>query len=236
MSQVRSVASESPRPTTRSTQASPATGQAIRKEPSRFAALLQERELHLHDSRRGARVAGQISADPQEPLQTLRRPDGRSAGDPSAALDRESAQTCTLERDRAGAGSREAAGPEGAAFVVPPPVLLGPPSGANPIGASVGPPPTGIALAHAEAAARAERIVTQMRVGRVGRHGHEVHMRIDLGRGGSLAVRLRAERGTLRAELDARDADGERTGRIATTLASELRARGLDVEAIDVVG
>lgn len=85
----------------------------------------------------------------------------------------------------------------------------------------------GSAAAHAEAAALAERVLTSMRVGRVGPSGHEVHMRVLAGAGVEVEVRLRHDRGRLSARV-LTDATGLRDARcLADGLAAELTSRGV---------
>lgn len=92
----------------------------------------------------------------------------------------------------------------------------------------------GSGLERSEAAALAERLVVAMRVGRVGRDGHVVQLRIRGASGGDIEVRLRHEDGKLGIVLVA---DGAALGdahRIERALKDELGARGLTLDAIAV--
>lgn len=121
----------------------------------------------------------------------------------------------------------EDAGAGLAAFRPPSAILAPPPAGPAR-------PAVGSAVDRAEAAALAERLVTGLRVGRVGRDGHVVQLRIR-GAGADLEVRLRHEHGRLGIVLAARDARGlEDAGRISRALEGELAARGVTLDAIEV--
>lgn len=113
-----------------------------------------------------------------------------------------------------------------APFAPPPPALVAPPSS----GAPVAPPVAGSAAERAEVAALVDRLVTSMRVGRVGRDGHEVHLRL----GSGIDVRLRHEHGELRAELRTEGTRREEAERIAETLEREMSARGVFLAALEV--
>ncbi|MFW6051153.1 MAG: hypothetical protein ACODAU_08260 [Myxococcota bacterium] len=114
-----------------------------------------------------------------------------------------------------------------AAFQPPPPVL-------QPLaGAGQPPPASGSAAAHAEIAALAERLLTSLRVGRVGERGREVRMRLGPRLGG-LEVRLKHEAGRLTAELHAEPWARDRALRIADRLQHAIRARGAALDAIEV--
>ena len=114
-----------------------------------------------------------------------------------------------------------------APFQLLPPALLPPP------GASSAPLVVGSAAARAEAAALAERLVTSLRVGRVGRDGHELRMKLALAHGSGVEVRLRSEHGTLSATLVAEPGARAAADRIAEGLAAELGARGVTCESIE---
>lgn len=112
-------------------------------------------------------------------------------------------------------------------FRPPSSILVPPPAAAS--RASIGSP-----LDRAEAAALAERMVTALRVGRVGRDGHLVQLRLR-GPGADLEVRLRHEDGRLAIVLAASDTSGlEAASRLSRALAGELQARGLAADAIEV--
>jgi len=113
---------------------------------------------------------------------------------------------------------------------IPPPSVLAAPLSTTPITA----PAASSAPARAEAAALAERLVRSMRIGKVGRDGHEVRLRLDVGARGDVEVRLRHIDGALSATLvtDATShADAER---LATALRQELADRGIVCENVDV--
>ncbi len=110
-----------------------------------------------------------------------------------------------------------------------PPALIAPPVAGAP------PPAAGSALAHAEAAALAERLVTSLRIGRTGTDGRVVHMKLATAHAGGVEVRLVEERGRLTAELRADPGCREEAERIAGRLQVDLGARGLALDALDVV-
>lgn len=116
-----------------------------------------------------------------------------------------------------------------AAFLPPPSVLTAPlstlPSAA---------PHASSAPARAEAAALAERLVRSMRVGKVGRDGHEVRLRLEVGAHGEVEVRLRHSEGALTATLVAeRGARGD-AERLAGAVRRELAERGIECEDVEV--
>ena len=126
-------------------------------------------------------------------------------------------------------GARERAADDLATWAPPPPALLPPLTGA-PVQSA----PAGSAAQHAEAAALAEQLVTSMRVGRVGKDGHEVRMRLAIRGGTGLEVRLRAVGGSLSAELSADSGMHAEAHRIADSLREELAARGLTLDDVQV--
>lgn len=114
-----------------------------------------------------------------------------------------------------------------AAFT-PPPSVLAAPICTNPSG----PAPAGGGLARAEAAALAERLVRSMRVGKVGRDGHEVRLRLAVGAQGDLEVRLRHQDGALTATFVADAASHADLERLEGAVRHELRERGIECENI----
>lgn len=112
---------------------------------------------------------------------------------------------------------------------VPPPSVLAVPLAATPVSA-----PPGSSLARAEAAALAERLVRSMRVGKVGRDGHEVRLRLDVGARADVEVRLRHVDGALTATLVTDGASHADAERLAATLRQELADRGIDCDDVDV--
>ncbi len=126
-------------------------------------------------------------------------------------------------RERLGAEPREDLTP----FQPPPPALV------VPVAASVAQPAAaGSAAAHAEAAALADRLVTSMRVGRVGRDAHEVRMRLALRGGSGLEVHLRVVGDRLTAVLSADPGHHHEAHRIAAALEHELSERGVPLDEI----
>ena len=113
-------------------------------------------------------------------------------------------------------------------FSPPPPVL------APPVLSPAAAPQSGSALAHAEAAALAERLVTSMRVGKVGRDGHEVRMHLAVSSRADVEVRLRLVDGALSAHLVASPGALSEAESIADALRSELDARGLSLDDVRV--
>jgi hypothetical protein len=113
-------------------------------------------------------------------------------------------------------------------FTPPPPVLC------RPLGPASVPLTTGSALAHAEAAALADRLVTSLRVGKVGRDGHEVRMRLAISERAEVDVRLRLVGGELTAHLVAARGAADEAEGIARALRTELSARGFSVDDVRV--
>ena len=91
----------------------------------------------------------------------------------------------------------------------------------------------GSAAAHAQAAALAERLVSRMQVGRVGRRGHEVRMRLS-GAGDDIDVRLQMVDDRLTAVLSAPPARRAEADRIAVLFEGELRSRGVALTEVTV--
>lgn len=115
-----------------------------------------------------------------------------------------------------------------APFVPPPPALLVQP------GTAAAAPPQGSAQAQAEIASLIERLVTSFRLGRVGRDGTEIHMRLALRADAGVTARLRLENGELTAVLIA-EAGAERDAqRLAAALEAGLREQGLNVAEVRV--
>lgn len=113
---------------------------------------------------------------------------------------------------------------------VPPPSVLAAPLSTAPIVA----PAVSSAPARAEAAALAERLVRSMRIGKVGRDGHEVRLRLDVGTRSDVEVRLRHVDGALSATLVTDAASHADAERLATALRQELVDRGIVCESVDV--
>lgn len=114
------------------------------------------------------------------------------------------------------------------------PFQLLPPALQPPPGPQAAPPAAGTAGAQAEVAALAERLLTSLRIGRVGHRGHEVRMRL----GGALdgvEVRLRHDdAGRVTAELHAEPSARGRAERMARLLSAELRHRGAELDSIEL--
>lgn len=190
----------------------------------RFASLLGL-GLRRPGMQEGKAAAGDRGALPEAPTQrSSARQEGtaglellREVGDPPQGVRR--------ERERPPREAREDLTP----FQPPPPALVAPqtPSVPQPV-------VTGSAEAHAQAAALAERLVTSMRVGRVGRDGHEVRLRLAMRPQAGVEVRLRMVGDQLTAVLAA-DADcrGEAL-RMAESLEQELAARGVTLGSVEV--
>lgn len=113
---------------------------------------------------------------------------------------------------------------------VPPPSVLAAPLSTTPIAA----PAASNAPARAEAAALAERLVRSMRIGKVGRDGHEVRLRLDVGARSDVEVRLRHVDGALSATLVTDAASHADAERLASALRQELTDRGIVCENVDV--
>ncbi len=118
-----------------------------------------------------------------------------------------------------------------APFAPPPPVLAQLAAPSAPDATSL---VSGSAAGHAEAAALAERLVTQLSVGRIGKTGHELRMRVATARGDGLGVRLRLENGSLTAVLSPAPGARAEAERIADALRTELRARGVDLDDVSI--
>ncbi len=89
----------------------------------------------------------------------------------------------------------------------------------------------GSALAHAQAAALAERLVTSIRLGRVGRDGHAAELRLDSG----VAVRLRHEGGRLAIEVDPDPQAYDEGLELVERLRAELARRGVEPDSLELV-
>ncbi len=89
----------------------------------------------------------------------------------------------------------------------------------------------GSAIAHAQAAALAERLVTSIRLGRVGRDGHAAELRLDSG----VAVRLRHEGGRLAIELDPDPQAYDEALELMERLRAELSRRGVEPDSLELV-
>jgi hypothetical protein len=105
---------------------------------------------------------------------------------------------------------------------------------APPPSSAAAPAPTaGTALGHAEVAALAERLLTSLRVGRSGRGGRELRLRLA-GALEGVEVRLRHEGGLLSAELCSEPWATERAASLARRLGPALAARGAPPVSIEV--
>jgi hypothetical protein len=105
---------------------------------------------------------------------------------------------------------------------------------APPPSSAAAPAPTaGTALGHAEVAALAERLLTSLRVGRSGRGGRELRLRLA-GALEGVEVRLRHEEGRLSAELCSEPWATERAASLARRLGPALTARGAPPVSIEV--
>lgn len=116
-----------------------------------------------------------------------------------------------------------------AAFLPPPSVLAAPVSTQQSAA-----PHSSSAPARAEAAALAERLVRSMRVGKVGRDGHEVRLRLEVGAHGEVEVRLRHSDGALTATLVAEPGSRADAERLAGAVRRELAERGIECEDVEV--
>ncbi len=90
---------------------------------------------------------------------------------------------------------------------------------------------SGSALAHAQAAALAERLVSSIRLGRVGRDGHVAELRLASG----VAVRLRHEGGRLAIEVDPDPHAYDEALALMGRLREELKRRGVEPDVLDLV-
>jgi hypothetical protein len=112
----------------------------------------------------------------------------------------------------------------------PPPSVL-----AAPAGPRHEPPAVGDAADRAATAALVDRLVRSMHVGRVGRDGHELRLRLDASAGlGDVEVRLRHESGALHAVVVSHGASGSGAERLRARLGEELAARGVAIESLDL--
>jgi hypothetical protein len=109
-----------------------------------------------------------------------------------------------------------------------PPAALLPPAGPH-----APPPAAGSPGAHAEVAAMAERLLSSLRVGAVGRHGREVRMCLR-GPFEGVEVRLRQADGQLTAELHAPPRARARAMRLAERLGPALASQGAGPCALQV--
>jgi hypothetical protein len=216
------------------TPSRPASSAALTRSATQPAAT---RPAPRKGERPFARLARDVAERGSAPPRAAGTPDkvalpvgtaGEAAG-PARAHARTAAAE-TRDEPRAERPRRPDREPDLAPFVPPLPVLAAPAA----VTATAQPATPGSALAHAEAAMLAERLVTELRVGRVGRDGHELRMKVTLGRGAGIAVRLREEGGVLTATLvaDAGAVDG--AARIARVLGRELRARGVSIDQVAV--
>jgi hypothetical protein len=115
-----------------------------------------------------------------------------------------------------------------AAFSPQPAVLAAPLPGP-------GPPVAGSGAERAQAAAMADRLLSQVRFGRVGEHGHVVHMQLgEASIFGGLRVQLTHEDGGLSACIVAPAGHGPLADELQRALDRELRRRGLEVRELRV--
>jgi len=160
-----------------------------------------------------------------------RSPRGRIAHPADGAAERRAMDGSTSDRKvpRRSSARDEIEGL--APFHPPPPALLPPP-------AAVAPPHAGSAAARAEAAALADRLVQSMRVGRVGRDGHEVRLRLraadSLDASSGLEIRLRHEGGLVHATFVAESTSRAEAERIASALERELEERGVALGSVSI--
>jgi hypothetical protein len=115
------------------------------------------------------------------------------------------------------------------AFRPPSPVLA-----ALPPAASATERSAGSGVERAEAAALAERLVVAMRIGRVGRDGHVVQLRVRGAAGHDVDVRLRYEHGRLAIVLAADAGAAPSVERLERALAGELARLGIAVDTIAI--
>ena len=127
---------------------------------------------------------------------------------------------------------KRADGPEfeGLAPFRPMSTVLMPPGGAKSHGATRA---SGDVFDRAEMAVLAERLVTGLRVGRVGHDGHVVDLLLR-GVLGGLGVRLEHEGGVLRVRLCAASGSRAATARFGTALRAALDASGLGDTVVEV--
>lgn len=116
-----------------------------------------------------------------------------------------------------------------APFVPPPSILAIPLSVTN-----AGAPTTSGAQARAEAAILSERLIRSLRVGKVGRDGHEVRLRLDVGARGDVEVRLRHVDGALSATLVTDSASCAGAEQLAAALRRELSGRGIECDEVEI--
>jgi len=91
----------------------------------------------------------------------------------------------------------------------------------------------GSGLERAALAALAERLVIAMRVGRVGRDGHLVQLRLRAASGQDVEVRIRHEDGRIAIVLGADAGALPTVARLERALRGELTRRGLAVDTIE---
>ena len=220
-SPIAQLPTNTPRPVT--VQRPPATAASPRVEAGRFAALLtQTPEADAKRALRGASALGPRGSlscaehaappSPRHGALSRTRDDAPGSKPPSARASQD-------DGDR----------PALAAFLPPPSVLTAPLSTLHPAA-----PHASSAAARAEAAALAERLVRSMRVGKVGRDGHEVRLRLEVGAHGEVEVRLRHCEGALTATLVAERGTHGDAERLAGAVRRELAERGIECEDVEV--
>ncbi len=133
-------------------------------------------------------------------------------------------------RLRAGASDIERADPTLLAPFLPPPSVLALPVTA----AGAGTPAAPRRAPTHELSALAERLLHSMRVGQIGRDGHEVRLRLGVGAREDIEVRLRRVDGALAAMVFGERVDRAEVERLADALRAELAARGVACESVSV--
>jgi hypothetical protein len=111
---------------------------------------------------------------------------------------------------------------------LPLPTVLAAPPGVLTASTSARPSPS------QEVAALAERVLRSLRVGHVGRHGHEVRLQLRLHARSDVEVRLRQVDGALEATVLAGTNDPTDVARLADAIRRELDARGVSCASFQV--
>jgi hypothetical protein len=156
-----------------------------------------------HDAAHSARL--------DRPGSAASQPVHEGAAPPSSSSD------SRAPRDRAAVD----ADPALLAPFMPLPAVLTAPPGALPIATRARPSPP------QEVAALAERVLRSLRVGTVGRHGHEVRLQLRLEARSHVEVRLCHSDGALEATVIAGTGDPTDVARLADAIRRELDARGI---------
>lgn len=184
------------------------------------------------DSAFAALLAGMKSrgGEPPRVAKGVVEPRAPHAGDLRAKLGDE--RPGVEERPRAARATAPADGDRSllTPFQPPNPALVPPAPLAAPAA-----PEVGSAAARAEAVALVERLVSSFRVGRVGKDGHVVHMKLRGAREGEgIDVQLVQEAGRVRAVFRSEPYARAEADRLAALVAEELSARGVDVDGVSV--